>query len=57
MSKRHNSKEKICRRLGENLWGRPGASINTRNYPPGMHGRSGHKRSTDYGVQRLAKQK
>ena len=57
MSKRHNSKEKICRRLGENLWGRPGASINTRNYPPGMHGRSGHKRSTDYGVQRLANQK
>jgi small subunit ribosomal protein S4 len=57
VSKRHNSKEKICRRLGENIWGRPGASVDTRNYPPGMHGRRGHKRSTDYGVQLLAKQK
>lgn len=57
MSKRHNSKQKICRRLGENIWGRPGASVDTRNYPAGMHGRKGHKRTTDYGVQLLAKQK
>lgn len=57
MSKRHNSKQKICRRLGENLWGKPGTSVDKRNYPPGMHGRNGHRRSTDYGVQLLAKQK
>lgn len=57
MSKRHNSKQKICRRLGENIWGKPGASVDTRNFPPGQHGRTGHKRTTDYGVQLLAKQK
>ena len=57
MSKRHNSKQKICRRLNENIWGRPGASVDSRNYPPGMHGRNGHRRSTDYGTQLLAKQK
>lgn len=57
MSKRHNSKKKICRRLVENIWGRPNASVNTKNYPPGMHGRNAHKRVTDYGTQLLAKQK
>ena len=57
MSNRHNSKQKISRRLKENIWGRPGASVDSRNYPPGMHGRKGHKRSTDYGTQLLAKQK
>ncbi len=57
MSKRHNSKQKICRRLGENIWGRPGMSVDSRNYPPGQHGRTGHRRSTDYGTQLLAKQK
>ncbi len=57
MSRRHNSKEKITRRLGVNLWGKPGCSADKRNYPPGAHGRTGYKRSTDYGVQLLAKQK
>jgi small subunit ribosomal protein S4 len=57
VSKRHNSKGKICRRLGENIWGRPNASVDSRNYPPGMHGRTGHRRSTDYGTQLVAKQK
>ena len=28
MSKRHESKHKIDRRLGENLWGRPGSPLN-----------------------------
>ena len=36
--KRHNSKHKIDRRLGCNLWGRPKSPFNTRQTAPGMHG-------------------
>ena len=32
MSKRHSSKYKIDRRLGENLWGRAKSPINRREY-------------------------
>ena len=31
MSKRHSSKYKIDRRLGENIWGRPKSSVNRRS--------------------------
>jgi len=56
MSKRTNSKYKIDRRLGVNLWGRPKSPINTRDYPPGQHGQRRRKPS-DYGLQLMAKQK
>ena len=56
MSKRTNSKYKIDRRLGVNLWGRPKSPINSREYPPGQHGQRRRKPS-DYGLQLMAKQK
>jgi small subunit ribosomal protein S4 len=56
MSKRENSKHKIDRRLGVNLWGRPKSPLNKREYGPGQHGQR-RKKPTDYGTQLMAKQK
>ena len=56
MSKRLQSKYKINRRLGVNLWGRPKSPINRRDYAPGQHGQK-RKKLSDYGVQLVAKQK
>ena len=56
MSKRIQSKYKIDRRLGVNLWGRAKSPINKREYGPGQHGQRRRKPS-DYGVQLMAKQK
>ncbi len=57
MTKRLSSKYKICRRNGENLWGRPKRFLTNRLYAPGEHGQSRRRRPTDYGVQLAAKQK
>ena len=54
--KRPQSKYKIDRRLGVNLWGRPKSPINIRQTGPGMHGARRGKQ-TDYGIQLMAKQK
>jgi len=56
MSKRLNSKHKIDRRLGLNLWGRAKSPINKREYGPGQHGQR-RKKPTDFGTQLMAKQK
>ena len=56
MPKRQNSKYKIDRRLGENLWGRPKSPVNKREYGPGQHGQRRRKPS-DFGIQLRAKQK
>ncbi len=56
MTKRVESKYKINRRLGVNLWGRPKSPINNREYPPGQHGQRRRKPS-DFGTQLMAKQK
>ena len=56
MTKRAESKYKINRRLGANLWGRPKSPINKREYGPGQHGQR-RKKVTDYGTQLMAKQK
>ncbi|MBM3554977.1 MAG: 30S ribosomal protein S4 [Alphaproteobacteria bacterium] len=56
MTKRLASKYKITRRLNENLWGRPKATINKREYGPGQHGQR-RRKPTDYGTQLAAKQK
>ena len=55
MSRRHNSKYKIDRRLGVNLWGRPKSPINNREYGPGQHGQR-RKKPSDFGIQLMAKQ-
>ncbi len=56
MTKRIESKYKIDRRLGVNLWGRPKSPFNVRAYGPGQHGQRRSK-PTDYGLQLTAKQK
>ena len=56
MTKRTESKYKINRRLGVNLWGRPKSPVNKRDYPPGEHGQRRRKPS-DFGNQLHAKQK
>ncbi|MBV9568387.1 MAG: 30S ribosomal protein S4 [Hyphomicrobiales bacterium] len=57
MSKRHNVKHKIDRRLGENLWGRPKSPFNRREYGPGQHGQRRKGKISDFGTQLRAKQK
>ena len=58
MTKRLASKHKVDRRLKVNLWGRPKSPFNTRNYPPGQHGKSTKRgKTSDYGTQLAAKQK
>jgi small subunit ribosomal protein S4 len=54
MSKRHNAKYKIARRLGVNLWGR--AKTPNTDTGPGQHG-ARRKKPSDFGLQLQAKQK
>ena len=57
MTKRHDAKYKIDRRMGQNVWGRPKSPINHREYGPGQHGQRRKGKLSDYGVQLRAKQK
>jgi small subunit ribosomal protein S4 len=57
MTKRHQAKYKIDRRMGQNVWGRPKSPINKREYGPGQHGQRRKSKLSDYGVQLKAKQK
>ena len=58
MTKRLASKHKVDRRLKVNLWGRPKSPFNSRNYPPGQHGKiTKRSKTSDYGTQLQAKQK
>ena len=57
MTKRAESKYKINRRLGVNLWGRPKSPINKREYGPGQHGQRRKGKMSDFGIQLRAKQK
>ena len=57
MSKRHEAKYKIDRRLGQNIWGRPKSPVNRREYGPGQHGQRRKGKLSDFGLQLRAKQK
>ena len=57
MTRRLASKHKVDRRLKVNLWGRPKSPFNSRNFPPGQHGKSRRTKTSDYGKQLEAKQK
>jgi small subunit ribosomal protein S4 len=57
MTKRHEAKYKIDRRMGQNVWGRPKSPVNRREYGPGQHGQRRKSKLSDYGVQLRAKQK
>lgn len=57
MSRRHSTKHKIDRRVGENIWGRAKSPVNRRPYRPGQHGQGRRAKVSDYGMQLMAKQK
>ena len=57
MTKRSESKYKIDRRMGQNIWGRPKSPVNRREYGPGQHGQRRKGKLSDFGVQLRAKQK
>jgi small subunit ribosomal protein S4 len=57
MTKRHEAKHKIDRRMGQNVCGRPKSPVNRREYGPGQHGQRRKGKLSDYGVQLRAKQK
>ena len=57
MSRRHSAKYKIDRRVGENIWGRPKSPVNKRPTKPGQHGQGRRQKTSDYGMQLMAKQK
>ncbi len=57
MTKRLKAKNKIARRLGENIWGRPKSPVNRRDYGPGEHGQRRRTKLSDFGLQLRAKQK
>ena len=57
MTKRIQSKYKIDRRMGENIWGRAKSPVNSRDYGPGQHGQRRKGKLSDYGIQLRAKQK
>jgi small subunit ribosomal protein S4 len=57
MSKRIEAKYKSNRRFGQNLWGRPKSPVNKRSYGPGQHGQRRKGKTSDFGLQLVAKQK
>ena len=57
MTKRAESKYKINRTLGVNLWGRPKSPVNKRDYGPGQHGQRRKGKPSDFKIQLMAKQK
>jgi len=57
MSRRLKAKYKIDRRVGENIWGRPKSPANKRAYTPGQHGQGRRAKTSDFGLQLMAKQK
>jgi small subunit ribosomal protein S4 len=57
MSKRHEAKYKLDRRMGQNIWGRPKSPVNRREYGPGQHGQRRKGKMSDFGTQLRAKQK
>ena len=57
MSRRHSTKYKIDRRVGVNIWGRPKSPVNKRPTKPGQHGQGRRGKTSDYGLQLMAKQK
>lgn len=57
MSKYLGPKHKLCRRLGQCIWGSPKCPSIQRPYPPGQHGPTSRRKRSVYGAQLLEKQK
>ncbi|MBN8828813.1 MAG: 30S ribosomal protein S4 [Sphingobacteriia bacterium] len=56
MTKILQSKHKISRRYGQNLWGSAKSPVLRKNYKPGQHGPNSSTKLSDHGVQLKAKQ-
>ncbi len=57
MARYTGPKHKLCRRLGECIWGKPNCPAIKRPYPPGQHGQNQRRKKSVYGLQLLQKQK
>ena len=57
MSKYTGPKHKLCRRLGECIWGSTKCPSLRRPYAPGQHGQNLRRKMSVYGQQLLEKQK
>ena len=49
-------KSKIARKFGEAIFG-PDKVLSKKNYPPGQHGNSRRRKTSEYGIQLLEKQR
>ena len=49
-------KSRIARRFGEAIFG-PDKVLSKKNYPPGQHGNSRRRKSSEYGIQLREKQR
>jgi small subunit ribosomal protein S4 len=56
MAKYIGPKTKISRKFGEAIYG-PDKILSKKNYPPGQHGNSRRKKTSEYGIQLREKQK
>lgn len=57
MARYTGPKHKLCRRLGECIWGSPKCPALKRPYAPGQHGQNQRRKMSVYGQQLLDKQK
>lgn len=57
MARKLGPKHRLCRRLGECLWGSPKCPSLKRPVPPGQHGQNMRRKTSVYGTQLLAKQR
>lgn len=56
MARYTGPKSKIARKFGEPIFG-PDKVLSKKNYPPGQHGNSRRRKTSEYGTQLLEKQK
>ena len=56
MARYTGPKTKIARKFGEPIFG-PDKVLSKKNYPPGQHGNSRRKKTSEYGIQLREKQK
>lgn len=57
MARYRGPRHKLCRRLGNCIWGDPKCPSNKRAYPPGQHGPNLRRKMSVYGQQLQDKQK
>jgi small subunit ribosomal protein S4 len=56
MARYTGPKSKIARRFGEPIFG-PDKVLSKKNYPPGQHGNSRRRKTSEYGIQLREKQR